>query len=179
MKRSGTDSEAINYLIKQLGSNDGKTREKARLKLVDIGKEATQPLIKALSDKRNQVRWEAAKALGGIPDPGAIPPLVKALEDEVFDVRWLAAEALIANGLESVGSLLEALVTGAGSLFLRESAHHVITAIMRANERDPDITALLKPVVLALDSTAPRTLVPTTAQNTLISWIDSLKINKP
>ena len=41
----------INGLIKQLSDKDGQVREKARLTLVDIGKEATLALTKLLTDK--------------------------------------------------------------------------------------------------------------------------------
>jgi len=71
---------SIDTLIKQLSDKDGLVREKARLTLVDIGKEATLALTKLLTDKDQQTRWEAAKALVAIADPVAIPALIKTLE---------------------------------------------------------------------------------------------------
>jgi len=81
--------------IKTLASRDGIARQKAQKSLVAIGKPATPSLICALRNSRvDQVRWEAAKALGASGDARAAPSLVKALEDKDPDVAWLAAVAL-------------------------------------------------------------------------------------
>jgi HEAT repeat protein len=147
--------EVIGDLINKLDNNDGFVREKARLALIDIGGEAVPFLIKALSSNQEQVRWESAKALVKIANPGSIGSLVKALQDEVFDIRWLAAEALIAIGLESIKPLLAALVNEPKELFLRQGAHHVIKDIIHQNPKEPELNEILKSVETALDSTVP------------------------
>lgn len=86
----------IQFLMDMLASKDGTIRQNAREELVALGKPAVSFLTQALQNSRlAQVRWEAAKALGGINDTGAISSLVNALEDSDSDVAWLAAEALI------------------------------------------------------------------------------------
>ena len=59
-----------------------------------IGEPAVEPLIEALKDKDQDVRWEAALALGNIGDERAVEPLIEALKDEDEDVREAAGEAL-------------------------------------------------------------------------------------
>jgi HEAT repeat protein len=95
--------ETIDLLVVELGNKDGFVREQARLLLVYIGEPAVVPLIEALSDRRKQVRWEAAKALSDIADPASAPALVEVLKDRVFDIRWLAAVGLIAIGRAGYG----------------------------------------------------------------------------
>jgi HEAT repeat protein len=98
----------INALMKDLSGKDGIIRNKARIALVEIGGPAVEPLVNALTDRSQTVRWESAKALGQIMDPRSIDALVNALQDRLFDVRWLAAEGLIAIGSKSVKPLLQA-----------------------------------------------------------------------
>ena len=52
--------------------------------------------IRALNDKSDLVRWEAAKALGNVPDPQAAEPLARILSNpsDNKDVRIAAADAL-------------------------------------------------------------------------------------
>jgi hypothetical protein len=57
---------------------------------------ATPIFIKALSDKNDLVRWEAAKALANVPDPEAAEPLARIVSNPADnkDVRIAAADAL-------------------------------------------------------------------------------------
>jgi HEAT repeat protein len=64
-------------------------------KCVAIGAVAVDPLIAALKDKNENVRREAAGALGQIGDPRAVEPLIAALKDEDRDVRESAAGRLV------------------------------------------------------------------------------------
>jgi HEAT repeat protein len=157
----------IDTLIKQLSDKEGQVREKARLILVDTGKEATLPLTKLLTDKDKQTRWEAAKALEAIADPAAIPALIKTLEDNIFDIRWLAAEALVGIGPDCIKPLLEAVSTGAKNLFLREEARHVFKYILRDNPKANELIAILKPVVDALNGSAASVEAPCVARTAL------------
>lgn len=120
------DPAKISDLIVALADQDWVTRQRAREALVEIGKPAVVPLIKALEKPGERVRWEAANALSEISDPKAAPAMVSALEDDSFGVRWLAAEGLISMGREGLGPLLQALVEHSQSVWLREGAHHVL-----------------------------------------------------
>jgi hypothetical protein len=59
-----------------------------------IGREAVEPLIKLLGSKDVDARYGAAHALGNIGDDRAIPALIKALEDAEPAVRYWAIDAL-------------------------------------------------------------------------------------
>jgi HEAT repeat protein len=118
-------------LMAALSNKNGLQRQRARLALVEMGKSAVPHLIEALKDDHQQVRWEAAKALGSINDPNAAPALVEALMDESSEVRWLAAEALIALREQAVAPLLLALEKQFKSVWLRQGAHHVLHDLAR------------------------------------------------
>jgi HEAT repeat protein len=155
----------IDSLVADLTCDDVIKCQTARRKLVAMGHRAVEPLIRALSDKKHWVRWEAAKALGQIGDEVAAKALVEALEDNEFDVRWLAAEALINIGQYSLGPLLAALVDhGNKSLWLRRGAHHVLHDMDRG-----DLDAILQPVMAAVEDTAPHIVVPQVAKKALDS----------
>ena len=75
-----------------------------------IGEPAVEPLIQALKDEDDGVRWSAAEALGEIKDARAVKPLVKALKDKYWYVRKQAAYALGDIGdARAVEPLIEAL----------------------------------------------------------------------
>ena len=149
----------LSSLMSKLGNKDGLKRERARLALVFIGQPAVVSLVKALSDHRKDVRWEAAKALGDIADPAAAPAMVAALQDRVFDIRWLAAEGLIAMGREAIVPLVKALIENSNSVWLREGAHHILHDLA---ENDLDET--VQPVLAALESFNPEVEVPIAAK---------------
>jgi HEAT repeat protein len=115
-------------LMKLLASKDGTVREKARETLVALGKPAVSFLIDALQTATSdQLRCEAAKALGALVDAKSIPALVRALEDSEFDVAWLAGEALRQFNRRTWPPLLQALIESEGcSGSLRQGAHQVL-----------------------------------------------------
>ncbi|MBN1395289.1 MAG: HEAT repeat domain-containing protein [Pirellulales bacterium] len=116
----------VSALVAELADPSGAVRRRAREKLVALGGPAVDLLLELLTHRKAHLRWEAAKALGGIRDPRAAADLVRALEeDEDGDVRWLAAEALIALGWEGLRPLLARLADRPGSVALREGAHRV------------------------------------------------------
>ena len=145
-KLTGTNPES---LMDMLASKDGMVRRKARRSLVALGKPAASSLAQALrTSKLDQVRWEAAKALGAIGDTRSIPSLVKALEDSDPDVAWLAAEALSEFKKIAWPPLLRALVkAGADSFMLRQGAHHVLL-----NQKEDGFNDLLATLMKALKS---------------------------
>jgi hypothetical protein len=149
----------IAELAAKLANRDPCVRERARETLVALGRWSVPELMPLLSAERPHVRWEAAKALGSIADPGAAPALVAALEDDNRDVRWLAAEGLIAMGREGLVPLMSALITSAPSYWLCEGAHHICHALAQRKR----LSAMLRPVVAALEQDEPAIGVPLAA----------------
>jgi len=149
-EQKGTDIN-LDSLMEKLASKDGVIRQKAREALVVLGKPAVSSLIQALqSSQEDQVRWEAAKALGNIGDIGAIPSLVKALEDNNSDVAWTAADALKTFRKTAWPSLLEALIKSkADAVALRKGAHHVLV-----NQKEDGLNDLLATLLKALESSS-------------------------
>jgi hypothetical protein len=157
--RENADHTTIPSLIAALSNGDGLMRQRARWALIDIGEPAVPFLIQALADKRERVRWQAAKALSKIGRPAAGPALVRALEDKYFGVRWLAAEGLIALRRQGLVPLLEALVDHSDSAWLREGAHHVLRTLAEEGLR-----AEVSPVVAALEDIEPVVECPGAAE---------------
>ena len=78
--------------------------------LVEIGKPAVEPLIKALGNEDADVRSAAARTLEKIGDAKAVGPLIGLLRDRNADVRWNAASALgEIKDVNAVGPLIGAL----------------------------------------------------------------------
>jgi HEAT repeat protein len=146
-------------LVIALASDDGLVRQHAREKLTSIGTPAVELLIKALDDHREQVRWEAAKALIVIADHRAAHALIKSLQDEDFDVRWVAAEALVALQEKALPALLTELEDHADIIQLREGAHHVLKKL-----EHEQVARILEPVIQALDRMDPELTVPIAAR---------------
>jgi HEAT repeat protein len=164
MKKQKLTSTNLESLISLLASKDGMIRQRARKSLVVLGKPAVPSLIRMLRNfKLEQVRWEAAKALGEISDVGSIPPPVKALEDTNHDVAWLAAKALRKNKKAAWLPLLRALVkSGADSVLLRQGAHHVFRY-----QKENGFNDLLPILMKALESGAVPESTPVAAYEIL------------
>jgi hypothetical protein len=150
--------KTIKSLIADLDSQDGLVRVKARKSLVAIGRPSVALLEKALTSKKEWVRWEAAKTLGQIGDVEATATLINALRDKLFDVRWLAAEGLVHIGHEALPSLLKAYIKHPDSSWLQEGVHHVLRDVIGG-----DLTEILNPVVIALESFEPSVEAPLVA----------------
>jgi len=124
--KSRINKHSIETLIKDLMSDDGVVRNKARLELVEMGECTIDFLAELVNNSNDRVRWEAIKAMGEIKSTFAIPLLIDALEDEVSSVRWLVAEGLIALKNEGIRAILETLIERKESYLLRQGAHHVL-----------------------------------------------------
>jgi len=148
--QKGTDTN-IESLMDMLSNEDGIIRQKAREALVALGKPAVSSLTHALLNSRlDQVRWEAAKALGSISDARSIPPLVKALEDSYSDVAWVAADALKTYKKAAWPALLQALIKSeSDSVELRKGAHHVLV-----DQKEDGFNDLLATLLKALESSS-------------------------
>jgi HEAT repeat protein len=148
--------------VEALSNADGVERHAARVQLEEIGKAASPALLTALLSPSRYARWEAAKALGEISDPGAAPALVDRLEDEESAVRWLAATALINLGRDALVPLLQGLETHSDSLWFRDGAHHVLHSLVRDGVADE-----VQPVLDALENLEPRVEAPIAAYHVL------------
>ncbi|MDD8016852.1 MAG: HEAT repeat domain-containing protein [Bacteroidota bacterium] len=134
----------IESLILELRSKDAVQRTRARNALVKIGKPAVPVLIELLSDPKEHLRWEAAKALGRINDEASCPALVRALRDDSMEVRWLAAEALISLEEKAIAPLLEILEEEFDSPFILDGAHHILHVMERQKLLNEDTLAVLE-----------------------------------
>jgi HEAT repeat protein len=153
------DSHTIASLINDLTTHHA---QKARHRLVAIGRPAVPALVRALLDPVDQLRWEAAKALSQIADPNTADALVVALEDDNSGVRWLAAVGLIAIGPDAVGPLLNGLIEHPKSILLREGAHHVLHDL-----EDDQVREITAPVLEAMLGVVPSIEVPQAAAQAL------------
>ena len=165
MNKQQLEDTDLKSLMDMLESKDGMIRQKARESLVALGKPAVISLIQALRNSAlDQVRWEAAKALGEISDARSIPSLVKALEDSNPDVAWLAAVALSRFNKTAWPPLLRALIqAGPDAVSLRQGAHHVLV-----NQKGNGFDDLLAKLVNALDpSTLMDALEPSEVSETV------------
>jgi HEAT repeat protein len=157
------NKEVATSLIADLASHNDTKRVKARHSLVAMGKATVPLLTQALKSQNSLMRWEAAKALGEIGDPGTASALVDALEDEDFDVRWLAAEALTKLNILALKPLLQALEKRGDSILLQEGAHHVFHDLAKGGLRK-----FLAPVLAALEALEPGEEVPWAAQHEMV-----------
>lgn len=126
----------IDELIEELKSKDGIKRQNARYELVNIGKEALEPLEELLNAKKHHDRWEAMKTIEEIGSTASIPLLINCLKDDEFDIRWIAAEGLIRIGQPSIKPLITALIDDFVSIYIREGAHHVLKYLEAKGEYD-------------------------------------------
>lgn len=159
-------SNRIKELISEFRSNDGAQRQRARQRLVEIGRSVIPYLSEYLSDKNDWVRWEFAKTLEELNDPAAAPALVRLLTDEIPGVRWLASEGLINLKEKAIIPLLKGLQVNFQSVFFREGAHH----ILRELEREGLLSGDLKKTLQALEGIAPSASVPFAAAEALQSF---------
>lgn len=153
---------AVGVLVAHLASGDRLEREHALQSLVALGGAAVAPLIGALADREDEVRWEAARALAEIGDAAAGPALAAALEDPSCDVRWVAGVGLIALGRGGLAPLLRALIERAPSRRLRQGAHHVLYGLCSRGWAEQ-----IAPVLSALEDVEPAATVPPAARTVL------------
>jgi HEAT repeat protein len=155
----------VELLVDELNAPEVYRRIHARNELTEMGTSATPMLVRALREGSDRHRWEACKTLVTIKDPRAAPVLVESLRDEVMAVRWVAAEALIALGDAAVNPLLHALEEHFESVFLRESAHHVLWGLDHLGVLGPKGKELM--VVLA--NSGPSIRVGVAAHEALVA----------
>ncbi len=153
----------IPSLIKELINPDSLIRNEARDALSCIGAPAVPDLLKALPAANMQMRWQIIKIFGTVQDPSTIPMLIKQLMDDNAEIRWAASNALINLRRLSIPPLLEALTRDFASVWLRQSAHHILR-VLRDNGK---LTPAEEKVYLALGDIQPTISVPWAANKAL------------
>ena len=155
--------EQLDSLIDDLKSDHALTRHHARTALIEIGVPAVAPLTALLSGSDTLTRWEAVKALGNIGGAGVAEVLVHTMEyDQDEGVRWLAANGLAGLYEEGLAPLLEMLIHHSDSVWLRDSAHHVLRKLSHTK-----LDKIVAPVLEALEGIEPAIVLPPVAQNAL------------
>lgn len=147
-----TQQQEIHRALILLRSSNGAFRERARKKLIGIGRPAVEHLIRMLDDADSHSRWEACMALRFLREPTAIRPLIKALKDSSSEVRWLAAESLLVIGERSIIPLLRELETNFNSVYLRDGARHILQSFHHQKKlrgRTPEVLHALVHMVPA------------------------------
>ena len=96
--RYQADPEAIPTLIQALSLPDRLMARLAADALIATGEESVPALIEVMQNNSQPARLEAARALGEIGDPRAIPALFNALDDDSAILEHWAGE-----GLEKMG----------------------------------------------------------------------------
>ena len=107
-------------------------------------------------------RTSAIHALGRLPADESIPTLIALMKDDALSVRWTAATVLRKYGRSMLVPLLRALATQPADSRFYESAHR---ALVRFG--DPEIEAILEPVLNALSQSGAAEAVPPTAMEAL------------
>lgn len=123
----------LERLLDGLKSGDGMARKQARETLVLVGDPAAPRLRAFLASSDKSLRWEAAKALGAIIDPGSADTLVDLLDDPSSDLRWLAATGLIELGPRSVRPVLRSLTDPSAPRGHLEMSHRVLGELASGN----------------------------------------------
>ena len=159
---SEANQKSAEALVTALRSKSVAEREATREKLIALGHAAVIPLLHGLDDSNEHVRWEAAKALGGIADPAAVDALTEALNDESDSVRWAAGEALTAIGWEGAKQVLVTLLRKSDSNAVCTAAHHVLSHFAKNKSGE-----FLKPVLERLEGEEPAVRVPLAALTAL------------
>jgi HEAT repeat protein len=106
------DPRAIEPLIRALADKYENVRAEAATSLAAIGKPALEPLIRFLKFSDRSVRIEVVTALGELKDTDAIQPLIQMLENADEEERKAIADALDAILIPAVAPLARRLRNG-------------------------------------------------------------------
>ncbi|WP_301677416.1 HEAT repeat domain-containing protein [Methanoculleus methanifontis] len=120
-----TAEETVVYLIAKERWGD----------LARAGATAVEPLVRVLEDRDDSIRRRAAKILGEIGDPHAVPGLMNLLHDDYYSVRREAAAAIVAIGAPVMEPVVSALSDPDGDV--RKRAADVLAEIGDARAIGP------------------------------------------
>ena len=108
-KAAASQADYLRRLLLQL--NEPENHPAAIPGIRIFGRDAVEPLINLLTSEDPDARFGAAKALGDIGDPRAVPGLINALNDPEGVVRFWALDALgklkADETVEAIGKLLQ------------------------------------------------------------------------
>jgi HEAT repeat protein len=152
-------------LISQLSDPNDNIRMLAREALTCIGGPAIPELLQAINNTDTQLRWEIIKVLENIQNTDTIPVLVEQLKNHHAGVRWAASNALIGFRRSAIPAILEALMKDSDSIWLRQSAHHILHVFKDSG----NLTAAEGKVYRALEDVEPGMTVPWAAERALES----------
>ncbi len=100
----------MSELIAQLGHSDPMLSKQANIALVEMGATVIEPLIKAILEGSEDLRWQAANVLFQLNDPRCIEPMLEALKSPNLMLEHIAVEALQRFDLSAlVPALIQAL----------------------------------------------------------------------
>jgi HEAT repeat protein len=144
--------QRLTDLVEALGSDDGLKRKWAWETLTLLGEPAVLRLRELLSSGNKRIRWEAARGLAAMVDPGSVQAFVELLADEHSEVRWLAGSGLISLGPRSVVPVLESLIQHPDSLGHQQVARRVLRGLSSDNDV---LKEIVRPVIGALEHSDP------------------------
>jgi HEAT repeat protein len=127
-------NDHLNDLFAHLHGSDGMARKRSRETLVLAGEAAVPGLHALLGDPDKQVRWEAAKALAAVRDPGSLDVLLKVLDDPDSDLRWLATTGLIDLGPRVVRPVLQSLGHPEVTRGRLQMSHRILAELAKEND---------------------------------------------
>lgn len=153
----------IPSLINELKNPDKVMRMEAHDVLSCIGAAAVPELAKTMANADSKLRWQIIKVFNSIQDASTIPFLLEELKDDNTEIRWAASNALINLRRQVIPPLLEALICEFDSLWLQQSAHHILR-VLRDNGK---LTPTEEKVYQALEDIEPTVSVPWAAAKAL------------
>lgn len=104
------NNNLMSDLIAQLGHSDPMLAKQANIALVEMGATVIEPLIKAILEGSDELRWQAANVLFQLNDPRCIEPMLEALKSPNLMLEHIAVEALQRFDLSAlVPALIQAL----------------------------------------------------------------------
>jgi HEAT repeat protein len=106
------DQRAIEPLIRALTDKYENVRAEAATSLAAMGKDALEPLLRFLQYSDKSLRIDVVPALGELQDTDAIHPLIQMLENADEEERRAIADALDAILIPSVEPLVQKLRNG-------------------------------------------------------------------
>lgn len=148
-------------LLKALEGPDGLQRKRAREILTLAGDPVIPRLWELLSSSRKLARWEAAKTLVALVDPGSVDTFVALLADAHSEVRWLAASGLIALGPRSVAPVLRSLLEPSPPRGRLQMSHRVLKGLSAENDV---LASVVEPLLAALKGSDVTPVAPAAAQ---------------
>jgi len=139
--------KTLSLLNELINVDDYKRRTKARKDLMKKGSGILPVMHKLINSDHKIIRKEAMKMIELIPDESSTNYAIAMLEDEESEIRWIAAEALIEIGRSTIRPLLKTLQSDAGSLNLRQGAHHVLYKLLVDEDSDEfkELVHMIKP----------------------------------